>query len=653
MAKLFPDLANIDRLTVPPTDGERHLLSVLSNTLDDTYEVYFNPFLDGDRPDVIVIKPGCGALIIEVKDWNLNHYKVDINNRWHYDVSAIRSPQQQVFRYKENLFNLHLPVLGLQHLANPNFYNLISVGVYYHCASRDQLKNFYSSALDAVRERTLLLNRDRQEIGQIQYDKQMDWCVRARYKLERDLGISWGFDNVAQKVRLLEKLGKHPLFTPEIYDDFTRRLRPPVHTQQQGTVVAFDAKQQALTISKPGFSKVKGVAGCGKTTILAQRAINAHARHHGQVLILTFNITLRHYIRDTISRLRGGSDRDNYEVIHYHAFISTQLNNYGIDLKSKMDDLTPARRANLDAVFGMKSLFDGVETEKYQTILIDEVQDYDPEWIKLVRDCFLADDGEMVLFGDQSQNIYDRPSDRRESPIVLGFGSWVKLTKSYRSAADAPLLELFRGFQVQHLIRKYADSEVFDAKGAQSSIRYDLLNYETYGFTYDSSAIFEKIQSYIREYRLHPNDIAVVSSKVEWLMPLNEAFKKFEKTKVMFEEAAESDALAARISRDSTKFREEIEKIRRRKKCFFMQNSGLIKISTIHSFKGLEAQSVFCILAPEDEAEMVYTGITRAQKNLVVFNSSESSFRPFFQAHMAAVDAQPPAKPDKPNSRRN
>lgn len=550
----------------------------------------------------------------------------------------ISSPQHQAFRYKENLFNLHLPVLGLQHLTNPNFYNLISVTVYFHCASRDQLKDLYSSSLDEVRARTLLLNRDRQNIDQIQYDKQVDWYGRARFKLERDLGMSWGLDNVAKKVRLLDKLGKHPLFTPEIHEDFTRRLRPPVHTQQQGIVVPFDAKQQGLTVSKRGFAKVKGVAGCGKTTILVQRAINAHARHGGQVLILTFNITLRHYIRDTIGRLRG-SDHDHYEVIHYHAFISTQLNNYGIDLKSKIDELPPARRANLDIVFGMKSLFEGIEIEKYQTILIDEVQDYDPEWIKLVRDCFLAEDGEMILFGDQSQNIYDRPSDGRESPIVLGFGSWVRLTKSYRSAADAPLLELFRNFQMQHLMRKYADSEIFDAKATQTRMRCDLLHYENYGRTYDAANIFEKIQSYIREYQLHPNDIAIVSSKVEWLMPLNEAFKRAEKTKIMFEDAAESEALAARMGPGTPQFKEEIDKIRRRKKCFFMQNSGLIKLSTIHSFKGLEAQTVFCILAPEDEAEMVYTGITRAQKNLVIFDSSESNFRPVFQAHMTVIDA--------------
>jgi len=639
MAKLYPDFENINRLTVPPTDGERHLLSVLRDTLDDTYEVYFNPYLDGDRPDVIVLKPGSGALVIEVKDWNLNHYQVDINNRWRYDRNVIRSPQQQAFRYKENLFNLHLPVLGLQHLTNPNFYNLISVGVYFHRASREQLKQLYSTSLEEIGERAKQLNQDRQHIDQIKYDQQMDWCGRARYKLERDLCISWGIDNIVNKVRMLDKLRKHPLFTPEIHEDFARRLRPPVHTTREGVVVAFDAKQQALTVSKPGFAKVKGVAGCGKTTVLAKRAINAHERHNGRVLILTYNITLRHYIRDTISRLRGGGDRDHYEVINYHAFIGNQLNNCGIDLNSKLEHLSLVHRDDLDVVFGMKSLFTGVETERYQTIIIDEVQDYAPEWIKLVRDCFLCDDGEMVLFGDQSQNIYDRPSDGRASPIVMGFGDWIKLTKSYRSAGDAPLLQLFRNFQIQYLIRKYADSEIFEAKAEQISIRYDLLYYETYGTTYNSAVIFEKIQRYIRENKLNPNDIAVVSSKVELLMPLNEALKRIEKTKVMFEEAAEVDVLAARMDRDSLQFREEIAKIRRRKKCFFMQNSGLIKMSTIHSFKGLEAQTVFCILTPEDEAEMVYTGITRAQKNLVVFDSSTSRFRSFFQTHMSVVES--------------
>jgi superfamily I DNA/RNA helicase len=284
----------------------------------------------------------------------------------------------------------------------------------------------------------------------------------------------------------------------------------------------------------------------------------------------------------------------------------------------------------------MKSLFAGVKTEKYRTILIDEIQDYLPEWIKLVRDFFLAEDGEMVMFGDQSQNIYNRSSDSRESPIVLGFGSWIKLKKSYRSDGDSPLLQLFNSFQMKHMSDKYPDLDFVETKPAQTSMNLDLLIYETYGKAFDPVDIIQRIQRYISKFQLHPNDIAIVCSKVEWLMPLNETLKQTEKTKVMFEEALEIDVLSAIAERDSLQFKKGIKMIRRRKKSFFTQNSGLIKFSTIHSFKGLEAQTVFCILAPEDEAEMIYTGITRTRRNLVIFDSSASRFSSFFKEHLAS-----------------
>ncbi|MCP3169730.1 nuclease-related domain-containing protein, partial [Myxococcus qinghaiensis] len=73
-------------------------------SLDDTHEVFFNPFLDGDRPDFIVLKKGCGAAIIEVKDWNLVHYRIDRNNKWRYGDAHKMSPQQQAFQYKSNFF---------------------------------------------------------------------------------------------------------------------------------------------------------------------------------------------------------------------------------------------------------------------------------------------------------------------------------------------------------------------------------------------------------------------------------------------------------------------------------------------------------------------------------------------------------------------
>ena len=42
--------------------------------------------------------------------------------------------------------------------------------------------------------------------------------------------------------------------------------------------------------------------------------------------------------------------------------------------------------------------------EKYKTILIDEIQDYHRPWMDLIKEYFLAEDGEYVLWGDEKQN---------------------------------------------------------------------------------------------------------------------------------------------------------------------------------------------------------------------------------------------------------
>lgn len=67
MAQFIPSLEVVSKFHVQPTDGEMTLLRFLERTLDDSFEVYFNPFLNGDRPDVVIMRRGGGVLIIEKK----------------------------------------------------------------------------------------------------------------------------------------------------------------------------------------------------------------------------------------------------------------------------------------------------------------------------------------------------------------------------------------------------------------------------------------------------------------------------------------------------------------------------------------------------------------------------------------------------------
>ena len=64
MAKLIPSIDHILTMKVPPTDGELILLSFLDNNLDDSFEVYFNPYMNGDRPDIVIVRGSIGFLKI-------------------------------------------------------------------------------------------------------------------------------------------------------------------------------------------------------------------------------------------------------------------------------------------------------------------------------------------------------------------------------------------------------------------------------------------------------------------------------------------------------------------------------------------------------------------------------------------------------------
>ncbi len=158
MAIIYPSLENISRLKVKPTEGEFYLLSYLHENLDDTFEVYFNPFLDGDRPDFIILKENTAMFVIEVKDYNLDNYCVDGFNKWHVKTNRglvrIPSPQSQAFIYKSNLYQLHLPVLGLSYLENRNFFNLVHPFVYLHKSDKTLVDDFYRSAENQIREKS-------------------------------------------------------------------------------------------------------------------------------------------------------------------------------------------------------------------------------------------------------------------------------------------------------------------------------------------------------------------------------------------------------------------------------------------------------------------------------------------------------------------
>ncbi|NMT51215.1 ATP-binding domain-containing protein, partial [Vibrio parahaemolyticus] len=160
---------------------------------------------------------------------------------------------------------------------------------------------------------------------------------------------------------------------------------------------------------------------------------------------------------------------------------------------------------------------------------------------------------------------------------------------------------------------------------------------------------------YVREHNLHPNDIVILASNVYLARRLADKFNGVEKTHCMFETYDELSQLSRMYDSNCDaeklksmseielntfikkypKLKQDLERARRMKKNHFYANSGLIKASTIHSFKGLESKTVFYLMDEKDTPELVYTSITRAAENLVILDKSDTSpYSDFFSGVM-------------------
>ncbi|MBF7728595.1 AAA family ATPase [Pseudomonas sp. N040] len=646
MAKIIPDIEKAKLSKQPPTEGELFLLNYFEASFDPDAEVYFQPCFNGERPDIVIIKKGVGIIIAEVKDWHLKNYNVNKNNQWHLakNNALLRSPFAQAFAYKKNLFEVHTNGLLEKSMSSETFYGLIKVCVYFHNASKSDIAKLYEPALNELRyeiEENDKKFKDK-KIEHDQYDKKRVYLSGKKKKLDRDTGqIAITQDSLK---RIAFSGGRqNPLFEESVYTELMRLLQPPYHYANEGKPIVYTQTQSRLTESEANArAKICGIAGSGKTTVLAKRAVNAHRRHGDSVLILTFNLTLRMFVKDKINEVRDDFDWGSFHIINYHKFMTIALNEAGINIHAPQETEGDDGDAAMDYLeknfYSNVDIFDEHDTIKYKTILIDEAQDYKPEWQTIIRKYFLDDDGEMVLFADEKQNIYDRSiDDEKKVRTISGFGRWQKLSKSFRYKKDSPVLQLANAFQEQFLSEKY------NFEGDESYQHSASL----FGVSIVSKWHIEKLNEtakliiYIAQReRIHPNDIAVVHSKEDVLRKLDFILREGpdhqERTITTF--ASEEEAKIVRAKKLEPKATKELlRKIGIKRKQGFNLNSGVMKLTTMHSFKGFESPTIFLLIDEFDAPELIYTGLTRAKENIIILLNDGSRYESFFKRYLQEI----------------
>lgn len=607
MAIFYPKSDEIRNLKQKPEPGEIHALEVLKQ-LSDEYEIFFQPFINGNNPDIVIVRKGYGVIVVEVKDWELKNYQIAENDTWSLKINniQIKSPFKQVESYKDDFYNLSIPSLLKAKILDKKNYGLVQTTVYFH--------NEYSYTISKIL-------------------KESDFCP------------SFGRDNFIHENIICHKtlFRKYPnkLFSDDIYKEFKRVLKPSYHTIEQSTVPSLSKKQMELSISMDKHQKIRGVAGSGKTLVLAQRAVNSHKRHGGKVLILTYNITLRNYIHDNISRVREEFEWSNFLILHYDGFIKAQANNYNIKYTDNSDI----------------NLFERVKDKisKYKSIFIDEVQDYHEDWIRILKKYFLENNGELVVFGDEKQNIYGNELDKNKKPNTTILGAWNVLNQSFRLSNK--ILGLAEEFQNCFFRDKY---EIEKAVPKQQSFNFEQESIDYFNLASENSlsTLVDLVASSISDNSLQPQDVCIIAHSNSLLRAID--FELRERTKQKTFTTLETHEILTHLKKQKNNARDlqnEVRIIRRNKRFNFWMNSGGIKLSTVHSFKGWEINTLFLIIDNKttyENDEIIYTAITRCRNRLFIINLNNEKFDNFFKdkkdKHQSIIVSALPSSLDTGNS---
>lgn len=599
MAKFYPE--NYKKLKVFPTEWELYLLNKLE-LLSDEYEIFFNAYLNSLRPDIVILRKGYWVLVIEVKDRNLANYTINDpnlspdfwifnNEKWWKNKKV--SPLKQVIKYKNEFFDVYISWLLEKRLEN-------------------KIKTNKDNVFWMIETWIFLFNSNKELINSINKSK-----LNSKYKFVKVL-------NNDTDIKFYEINKKNIFFTDEIYLEFKRFLQPNNFTKEQIIWFEYKEEQKKLIISKNWNQKICWFPWSWKTIVLAWRAKNAQERHWWRVLILTYNLTLIRYIEQKIKNIWW--NLDYITITNYHQLLWTT---WRIQKLSDYNDI---------------NLFKNNE-DRYDTILIDEIQDYEKNWVLNIKNNFLNNDWEFVVFWDEKQNIYSRVMDEDKKPFTwVPWKYWNKLTTSFR--VENEIWKLANDFQKTFFTWKYEYDEIttnqlsLDFSYSNKKPYIDYFYIDDHNYTEKFFDIFLNIS---KKLYSHYDDICILWTEKKEVRKIDKFFRDnkiktittFE-TEEMFNHFSDNTINEKQTDDelDDYSINNNINTIERNKKINFRPHSWLLKISTIHSFKWWEIWTIFLIIDNKsDNFELIYTWITRTKDNLIVINLWNQKFDDFFKKY--------------------
>jgi superfamily I DNA/RNA helicase len=532
--------------------------------------------------------------VFEVKDWNLEAmprrwdrdpngsqtlHRQNADGRWFRD----QDPLAKIEFYRQQIIELYAPSM-VEGQKWADAMRVVSAGLIFPNASREQLKTFFGPVLPGSR--------------QSKYPDQNPLVAA------EDL-TSGSLDALFP----LHKRRKSPGMTTTAARELRAWLLEPEHMRDQREPLPLDGRQRDLVDNRTqtGYQRIRGPAGSGKTHVLAVKAARL-AGAGRKVLIVNYTITLLNFIRDLV--VRGGRPASgllrNVDLYNFHAWCKWVCLEYGYAAEYKAlwavaADDGEAREGVLNEELATLALRvsqearDRGETKGvvYDAVLVDEAQDFRLSWWKVVASS-VGQGGEKILCADVTQNLYGTAQVwTDEAMLGAGFrGRWAELKTSYRLPPQ--IVPYIRTYAEEFLPSK--DRDLPEAQqielGSEVRMRWRQVSQQDL-VTAAADAICD-MPVFAKSDDVAFADVVLLADRTD---------KGFEVVQL----------LGNRGVKVAHTFSSPGKSRRKGKRAFFM-GAEKVKATTFHSFKGWEARYlVLCVsaLSSAEDRVALYVALTR------------------------------------------
>lgn len=603
------------------TPGERRFARRLESHLEDDYLCWHDvPVGDLRRyPDFVILHPNRGLLVLEVKDWKMESLiELDKRQVKHLFGGAPRKSANPLEQARQCMLQLVNRMNSDPQLIDPdgNYQGkLISpygYGAVLTSITRKQLDaQIELQHQEHILPPHLVITKDEmlESTGILEFQEKL-WGM-FNYNFKRKLTLPqinrmrW---HVFPEIRIEAK--QADLFEPPEMNS----VNPDEKSNKQEIQIpdlirVMDIQQEQLARSLgDGHRVIHGVAGSGKTLILGFRCEQLAQALAKPILVLCYNVSLAASLRGIIQQkgLEG-----KVETYHFHHWCSSQLKTYHFDY-TKSDKKIWEQQVD-GVIEGVDKGF--IPRAQYGAVMIDEGHDFEAEWLRLITQMMDPATDSLLLLYDDAQSIYKKKNSLDFSLSSVGVkaqGRTTILKINYRNTQE--ILQCAYEFAKALLSPSKNNS-----KSEDQSI--PLVSPESAG-TSGPRPILMKKQSLEEECSYAAKCIN------SWLKSGEQA-KDIAVIYLNWQHANQLTTELKKLSIDHLWLKNKASKAK------YSPNSAKVSIVTAHSSKGLEFKKVIFIglghITDEeeeqhDQTKLIYVGMTRAKRNLLLLYSATNSY---------------------------